>query len=79
MLQQPSVDPFNIALETHQAAELNPQKARALFNAYLSQPQQWKSTSKYRYSHVLNNPLKLVNPDGMEDLDPQQVVGIAKR
>ena len=53
------VDPFNIALETQKAAELNPEKARALFNAYLSQPQQWN-----RYSYAINNPLLYVDPDG---------------
>jgi RHS repeat-associated protein len=36
-------------------------------------PQSWN-----RYSYVLNNPLRLVDPDGMEDLDPQQVVEIGK-
>jgi RHS repeat-associated protein len=54
-----SVDPFNIALETQQAAELNPEKAKALFNAYLSQPQQWN-----RYAYAINNPLLYVDPDG---------------
>jgi len=54
-----SVDPFNIALDTQQAAELNPQRARALFNAYLSQPQQWN-----RYAYAINNPLLYVDPDG---------------
>jgi RHS repeat-associated protein len=53
------VDPFNIALETQKAAELKPEKARALFNAYLSQPQQWN-----RYSYAINNPLLYVDPDG---------------
>jgi hypothetical protein len=46
-------------LETQKAAELNPEKARALFNAYLSQPQQWN-----RYSYAINNPLLYVDPDG---------------
>lgn len=36
-------------------------------------PQSWN-----QYSYVLNNPLRLVDPDGMEDLDPQQVVEIGK-
>ena len=54
-----SVDPFNIALDTQQAAEINPQRARALFNAYLSQPQQWN-----RYAYAINNPLLYVDPDG---------------
>ncbi len=54
-----SVDPFNIALETQQAAELNPERAKGLFNAYLSQPQQWN-----RYSYAINNPLLYVDPDG---------------
>ncbi|HEU4875907.1 MAG TPA: RHS repeat-associated core domain-containing protein [Pyrinomonadaceae bacterium] len=53
------VDPFNIALETQKAAELNPGRARALFNAYLSQPQQWN-----RYAYAINNPLLYVDPDG---------------
>ncbi len=54
-----SVDPFDIALDTQQAAELNPEKARALFNAYLSQPQQWN-----RYAYAINNPLLYVDPTG---------------
>jgi RHS repeat-associated protein len=36
-------------------------------------PQSWN-----RYSYVLNNPLRLVDPNGMEDLDPQQIVEIGK-
>ena len=32
-----SVDPFNLPLDTQQAAESNPERARTLFNAYLSQ------------------------------------------
>jgi len=54
-----SVDPFNIALDTQVAAELNPERARALFNAYLSQPQQWN-----RYAYAINNPLLYVDPTG---------------
>lgn len=54
-----SVDPFNIAFETQQVAERNPEKAIALLNAYLSQPQQWN-----RYSYAINNPLLYVDPDG---------------
>jgi RHS repeat-associated protein len=54
-----SVDPFNIALEKQQAAELNQERAETLFNAYLSQPQQWN-----RYSYAINNPLLYVDPDG---------------
>jgi RHS repeat-associated protein len=54
-----SVDPFNIALDTQQAAEHNPERARTLFNAYLSQPQQWNC-----YSYAINNPLLYVDPTG---------------
>ena len=54
-----SVDPFDIALDTQQAAELNPERGRTLFNAYLSQPQQWN-----RYSYAINNPLLYVDPTG---------------
>ena len=54
-----SVDPFNLPLDTQQAAESNPERARSLFNAYLSQPQQWN-----RYSYGINNPLLYVDPTG---------------
>jgi hypothetical protein len=40
-------------------AESNPERARTLFNAYLSQPQQWN-----RYSYAINNPLLYVDPPG---------------
>lgn len=36
-------------------------------------PQSWN-----RYSYVLNNPLRLVDPDGMAELDSQKFVEIAK-
>lgn len=36
-------------------------------------PQTWN-----RYAYVLNNPVKLVDPDGMEGQDAQQVVDIGK-
>ena len=51
--------PLYIAMDTQQAAEMNPQRARALFNAYVSQPQQWN-----RYAYAINNPLLYVDPDG---------------
>jgi len=54
-----SVDPFNLPLDTQEAAESNPERARRLFNAYLSQPQQWN-----RYSYGINNPLLYVDPTG---------------
>jgi RHS repeat-associated protein len=54
-----SVDPFNLPLDTQQAAERNSERARSLFNAYLSQPQQWN-----RYSYGINNPLLYVDPTG---------------
>jgi hypothetical protein len=54
-----SVDPFNVVLEAQLAAEVDPRKARAEFNAYLSQPQQWN-----RYSYAINNPLLYVDPTG---------------
>jgi len=54
-----SVDPFTIALDPQQAAELNPERARSLFNAHLSQRQQWN-----RYSYGINNPLLYVDPTG---------------
>jgi hypothetical protein len=41
------------------AAEINPERAKALFNAYLSQPQQWN-----RYAYAINNPLLYVDPTG---------------
>lgn len=46
-------------METQKVLELNPEKARALFNAYLSQPQQWN-----RYFYAINNPLLYIDPEG---------------
>ena len=54
-----STDPFNVVLEAQAAAELNPRKAQAALQAYLSEPQQWN-----RYSYAINNPLLYVDPTG---------------
>jgi RHS repeat-associated protein len=54
-----SVDPYNIILETEATAEINPEKAQAQLFRYLSMPQQWN-----RYSYVVNNPLKYIDPTG---------------
>jgi RHS repeat-associated protein len=54
-----SVDPYNIILETEATAEINPEKAQAQLVRYLSMPQQWN-----RYSYVVNNPLKYIDPTG---------------
>jgi RHS repeat-associated protein len=44
----------------------------------LASGRNWVPQSWNRYSYVLNNPLRLVDPDGTEDVDPQQVVAIGK-
>jgi RHS repeat-associated protein len=54
-----SADPFNLPLATQEAAASNPEKAKNLFTAYLSQPQQWN-----RYAYGINNPLLYVDPTG---------------
>ena len=54
-------DPYNIILETQATAEMNEDKARARFFHYLSHPQNWN-----RYAYVTNNPLKYIDPTGIE-------------
>ncbi|MCA1568252.1 MAG: hypothetical protein LC803_21930 [Acidobacteria bacterium] len=56
-----TVDPFNIVLETQNAEDKN--EARLQFDTYLNDPQRWN-----RYAYVLNNPLKYVDPDGLDAL-----------
>ncbi|MFN6963474.1 MAG: RHS repeat domain-containing protein [Pyrinomonadaceae bacterium] len=52
-----SPDPYKIVAEVQY--ERDEQKARAMLNRYLSQPQQLN-----RYPYAINNPLKYIDPSG---------------
>ncbi|MGI8543068.1 MAG: RHS repeat domain-containing protein [Aridibacter sp.] len=52
-----SPDPYKIVVESK--LEKDEEKAKLKLDSYLSQPQQWN-----RYTYVINNPLKIVDPTG---------------
>lgn len=52
-----SPDPYKIVAEVQN--EKDEEKARAMLNRYISQPQQWN-----QYVYAVNNPLKYVDPSG---------------
>ncbi len=56
-----SVDPFDPILGKQGAADL--EAAEKELRSYLRQPQHWN-----RYVYALNNPLKYVDPDGMDPI-----------
>ena len=52
-----SPDPYKIVAEVQY--ERDEEKARALLNRYVSQPQQWN-----QYAYAINNPVKYTDPSG---------------
>ena len=52
-----AADPYKIVAEVQ--AEQDKEKARAMLNRYLSQPQQWN-----QYAYAINNPVRYTDPSG---------------
>jgi RHS repeat-associated protein len=55
-----SADPYDINIERQ--GNPNAREAESTFKQYISNPQRWN-----RYSYVLNNPLKYIDPDGFAE------------
>lgn len=68
-----SADPFDPVVERGAS---HSEEGEAHFHRYLTQPQHWN-----RYCYVLDNPLRLVDPDGHQAQDALEkaVFGILKR
>jgi RHS repeat-associated protein len=61
-------DPYDVNFERQNTPD--PEEADAVFKDYLFQPQHWN-----RYAYAVNNPLKYVDPDGLREYEPVELLG----
>jgi RHS repeat-associated protein len=61
-------DPYDINIERQLTSD--PEEAEDLFRDYIFQPQHWN-----RYAYSLNNPLRYVDPDGLREYEPVELLG----